>query len=128
MNESDIIGAYGTQFDLRWDGWRGLLNLYPTAWAGALNQLSTAGRDFPVRFEILHDAEDVVETMAGPGYLGAGTPQRHRIVIWVAFDDGEQRFDGYVFTQTGGDAMAGVTWWQDMPFGFYATRTTRIPG
>lgn len=128
MNESEILGSSGTQFDLRWDGWRGLLNLYPTAWEGPLNRLSTGGRDFSVRFEILHDAQEVVEKLAGPGYLGADTSQGHRIVFWVDFDGGEQRFDGYLFNQTAADAMAGVTWWQDMPFGFYATRTARIPG
>ena len=121
------MGEFGTQFELRWDGWSGLLDLYPTAWAGALNSLRAGGRDFRVRFNVLLDAQDDVEGV-GPGYLGVDTSHGHRIVFWVEFDKGEQRFDGYLFNQTGADAMAGVTWWGKMPYGFYATRRYRIPG
>jgi hypothetical protein len=34
---------------------------------------------------------------------------------------GGQKFDGYQMTQTR-DAIAGVTWWQGQPFGFYAIK------
>ena len=34
---------------------------------------------------------------------------------------GGQKFDGYQMTQTH-DAIAGVTWWQGQPFGFYAVK------
>lgn len=34
---------------------------------------------------------------------------------------GGQKFDGYQMTQTR-DAIAGVTWWQGQPFGFYAVK------
>jgi hypothetical protein len=130
MDELDIIGSDGTQFEIRWDGWSGLLELYPTAWANASNKLSTGGRDYGLRYEIHHDAQGDVEGMTGPGYIGADTSHGHRIVMWVDFENGEksQRFDGYLFNQTGADAMAGVTWWQGMPYGFYAVRRLRIPG
>lgn len=63
--------------------------------------------------------------MQGPGYIGVNSTDTHRIVFWVDFANtpanpaDDQRFDGYVFTQTR-NAMAGVTWWAGIPFGFYA--------
>jgi hypothetical protein len=128
MNEYEIVGSDGTEFDLRWDGWSGQLRLYPTAWQDAPNVLITARREYSVRYEILHDAQDSVEKLTGPGYLGTATSWQHRIVFWVALEEGEQRFDGYLFNQTGADAMAGVVWWQDEPYGFYGVRRLRIPG
>ncbi len=125
MNDSDVLGNFGVQFGLRWDGWEGFLDLYPSAIGGSV--LHTGGNTFPVRYELLHAAEDNVEGLQGPGYLGANTGPGYRIVFWVRFSD-EQRFDGYLFTQTHYDAMAGVTWWNNLPFGFYGVRRLFIPG
>jgi hypothetical protein len=60
------------------------------------------------------------------GYLGSDSALGHRIVFWVDFNNtpdavrDDQRFDGYPMTATK-DAMAGVTWANAVPHGFYAT-------
>ena len=50
----------------------------------------------------------------------------HKIAFYVDFNDTEfetsddQAFEGYLFGSK--DAMAGITWWQGTPFGFYLNR------
>ena len=45
----------------------------------------------------------------------------HQIDFYINFlnDNGDTRFLGYIFTWQK-EAMAGITWWHDIPFGFYA--------
>jgi hypothetical protein len=72
------------------------------------------------------DPQDYIEGEQGPGYRGTDSTIGHRIVFWVDFNHtpgnilDDQRFDGYMMTGTK-DAMAGVTWSRDVPYGFYAT-------
>lgn len=135
ITSSDILGPYGSVWEIHWDGWEGTLVLRPPTWASYLEQGTNR---YAVRYEILVDPQDEVEGMRGPGYVGVKSQLKHRIVFWVDFNrtpkvpKDDQRFDGYIFTQTikklGKQAMAGVTWWKGIPFGFYATFKYDVPG
>jgi hypothetical protein len=47
----------------------------------------------------------------------------HGLAFSIAFaGTAPQQFKGYFFTQAGPGHLAGVTWWQDIPFGWFATR------
>ena len=81
-----------------------------------------------VRYKITLNPQDSIEGMQGPGNQKPSS-LGHRIVFWVDFNNtpknpkDDQRFDGYMMTQTK-DAIAGVTWWNGIPFGFYAYNKT----
>ena len=118
----DIIkGPYGSSYDFVWDGFRGTLTFYTSSVA----YLTVGPTDYSVRFVIGKNAQDVVDGYQGPGYR-VNTANAHRVVLWVDFNKtpnnpyDDQRFDGYWFTQTN-NGMAGVTWWSNIPFGFYMT-------
>lgn len=56
------------------------------------------------------------------------TTSGHRVTFYVvglggqdADRSGGQKFVGYLMTRTK-DAIAGTTWWEGRPFGFYATK------
>lgn len=127
---TDIVkGTYGSYYNLRWDGWQGTLELRREGngrlWAG--------GQVYAVRATYLADQQTWVDNQQGPGYLGANSSMKHRVVFWIdlantpwyPWDD--QRFDGYFFTGSL-NAMAGVTWWASLPFGFYATYAGEVLG
>lgn len=134
---SDILGPYGSVWKIVWDGWEGRLVLRPAPWV-TQSYLETGGKKYSVRYKILVNPQDKIDGLQGPGYTGRNSSLRHRIVFWVDFDNtprnlaDDQRFDGYVFTKTikklGKQAMAGVTWWKSIPFGFYATFRYDVPG
>lgn len=111
---------YGAAYKFVWDGWEGHLGL------GNPNDsvLWTSSRTYKVRYS-LHNAQDYIAGYRAPGYRDTPTSGTYRIVFWVDFNNtpsnpnDDQRFDGYVMTQTK-NALAGVTWSQNKPFGFYA--------
>jgi hypothetical protein len=55
---------------------------------------------------------------------GHSCPQSdHKITFTVAFPGAPpQPFQGYFFTQAGPAQMAGFTWWQGLPFGWWASK------
>lgn len=121
---NDIVkGTYGSVYTLIWDGWKAFLTLRQDG-SGYLS--FDPRNNYAVRAEYLKDPQDNVDGQTGPGYLGTPSSLKHRIVFWVDFPrtpnspQDDQRFDGYFFTQTK-DGMAGVTWRNGTPFGFYAT-------
>lgn len=132
MEGHNFLGQYGRVYDIVWDGWKGELVLQPDPWAANSHLKGADGRRYAVRYQVLLEAQQVVGGTAGPGYTGAPTNMKYRIVFWVDFNNtkittDDQKFDGYLMTQTK-DAIAGVTWWNRMPFGFYAIRKYDVPG
>jgi hypothetical protein len=115
-----------------WDGWKATLTLGRDG-TGGLSPLHGLRTNCGVRAQYLKDPQDDVDGQTGPGYLGTSSSLKHRIVFWVDFPrtfkntTDDQRFDGYFFTQTK-DGMAGVTWWNGIPFGFYAKYEGEVAG
>lgn len=132
LTQNDFIGcsSYGCTYNIVWDGWNGYLTLGPDGKTGELSQWLPSGgsKHFAVRYKIALNPQDSIEGMQGPGNQKPSS-LGHRIVFWVDFNNtpknpkDDQRFDGYMMTQTK-DAIAGVTWWNGIPFGFYAYNKT----
>jgi len=132
LTKNDFIGcsSYGCTYNIVWDGWKGYLTLGPDGKTGELSQSFPSGgpKHFAVRYKIALNPQDSIEGMQGPGNQKPSS-LGHRIVFWVDFNNtpknpkDDQRFDGYMMTQTK-DAIAGVTWWNGIPFGFYAYNKT----
>jgi hypothetical protein len=84
---------------------------------------------FAVRHEVAVEPQDFVDGEQGPGYRGVDSTLGHRIVFWVDFNNtpadarDDARFEGYMMTLTR-TSMAGVTWSEGVPYGFYATDKT----
>ena len=92
---------YGT-YNMVHDGWKGTLKLYPPE----SEYIAADGHVYPVltRFK----GHGIIFFIVGLGGENAeGT--------------GGQKFEGFLMTQTR-DAIAGFTWWNRTPFGFYAIR------
>ena len=101
--------------------------------------IKSAGAIYDGEYRMVHDGWKGQLLLRGPAgkYVdSAGKPYRvlvrffpdHKIVFYVVGLGGEnadgtggQKFEAYLFTQTK-DGMAGTTWWQNQPFGFYAVR------
>ena len=128
LTQANFTCQYGATYRIVWDGWAGTLTLVPPSYPDYVYKgtLASGGRTHQVRLQILKDPQDVVEGMQGPGYTGANSTAKPRMVFWVDFPNtpnspyDDQRFDGYMMTQSR-NAIAGVTWWNGMVFGFFAT-------
>lgn len=126
----DIVGAYGWHYTIIWDGWRGDLELLAGVDRATLEK---DGVKYEVRYILLENPQNIIEGQPAPGYNGKPSSLNHRIIFWVDFQRtpgnvaDDQRFEGYFMTKTK-DAMAGITWWENIPFGFYAVKSSEIPG
>jgi hypothetical protein len=96
------------------DGWDGVYNMVHDGWKGELLLRSGSGvyldadrKRHPVRI-LSRNGNHMVFVIVGLGGENAEGA-------------GGQKFEGYLMTQTR-DAIAGVTWWQGQPFGFYAVK------
>ena len=127
----DFVCQYGANYEIVWDGIPGSLFLGPAnPTYGGNGTLSVYTPNstitYNLRYQIMANPQDPIVGQQGPGFLGTSSSLQHRIVFWVDFNNtpanqsDDQRFDGYLMTRTR-NAMAGVTWWSNVPFGFYAT-------
>jgi hypothetical protein len=117
------------EYQMVWEaGYRGRLVLHaplPPDFL-ATGFVHVADTVWPLSYQAFANPQDFIDGEQGPGYLGSDSTLGHRIVFWVDFNDtpdtlrDDQRFDGYLMTVTK-DAMAGVTWANAVPHGFYAT-------
>jgi len=95
--------AYDGLYNMVHDGWKGQLVLRgPTG-----EYMDSAGKRYRVLVRYFPDHRIVFYVVGLGGENGDGT--------------GGQKFEAYLFTQTK-DGMAGTTWWQNQPFGFYAVK------
>lgn len=135
VQEVDVLGPYGSVWRIYWDGWEGMLVLFK----GGNGYIQDSNNvRYNLTYVILKNPQDNISGMTGPGYTGKASTLGHRIVFMVDFANtpnntqDDQRFDGYIFTQTlktpAKRAIAGITWWDSIPFGFYATFWYDVPG
>ena len=114
-------GAKGCQYRIIWDGHQGTLQLL----ADGSGWLVAGGNRHLLRHQSAIDPQATVTGgFKGPGYR-TNSNLSHRIAFWVDFAStptnfgDDQMFDGYIMTQTK-NAIAGITWWRNIAFGFYA--------
>ncbi|WPD22544.1 MAG: C25 family cysteine peptidase [Candidatus Electrothrix scaldis] len=124
IQRTDFVSRY----TMKHDGWQGVLQLirvngefYNSEFRQIPNMGGTYGE---------HDVRGYVRTAIYP--LSSDWGPDHKIEFYVDFadtanQDDDQKFEGYLFTQTK-DAMAGITWWNDIPFGFYANKDGTFAG
>jgi len=133
LSAAEILGDNGATFDLVWDGWTGKLYFGPLS-NPSLSKLDSGGKTHRVRYTILREAQETIAGPQGPGFRGTNTSSKYRVVFWIDFSDtkslsDDQVFDGYFFTQNrpNNHQMAGITWWGNMPFGFYGKLENQVP-
>jgi hypothetical protein len=95
--------VYDGSYNMVHDGWKGQLFLRGPAG----EYVDSNGKRFRVTARFFPDHKIVFYVIGLGGENADGT--------------GGQKFEAYLFTQTK-DGMAGIAWWQNQPFGFYAVR------
>lgn len=116
-------------WDMVHDDWQGVLKINPS-------DQETQGTDGPCTY-IASVIDGQYTDHAGTSHQMRGSfrghdpndqtsrqckQSDHMIRFTIAFpNEPPQQFLGYVFTHQG-KSMAGYTWWQGIPFGWYATR------
>ena len=119
-----IIGKWSMDHD----GWKGTLNITEITafhswgisgcnyrhwhWKGTYT--GSDGRNFPVA--------GILGGYDGNDFSSGCKQSDHKMEFYIQFDaSNNQKFSGYVFTWEK-TVMAGLTWWENHPFGWYAKR------
>jgi hypothetical protein len=119
----DFVGTYY----MNHDGWEGTLEL-------SVVPDATLGDQQPnLRGQYTSEEEDEEYNVRGYAgrFLAEGGPD-HKIEFYIDLantpqnNDDDLQFEGYLFTETK-DAMAGIFWLNDTPFGFYAIKVVLPP-
>ncbi|SLM29705.1 exported hypothetical protein [Desulfamplus magnetovallimortis] len=119
VSYTDFGGTYG----MNHDGWEGVLELEADT-GDSIEQIPPVSGTYTGEDNQEHYVHGYIRT---PKYM---MPESwgpdHKIVFYVDFVDtmfdseDDQEFEGYLFGSK--DTMAGITWWHEVPFGFYMNR------
>ncbi|MDD3554571.1 MAG: C25 family cysteine peptidase [Deltaproteobacteria bacterium] len=121
VTTNSFIGTYS----MNHDGWEGVLKLWRN-----LSTIHVIGSDFWALLGQYTDQNNKTHAVRGKVKESVANPAGwvdHKIEFYIDFNDtitnqnDDQKFEGYLFTQTK-DGMAGITWWNNTPFGFYAEK------
>jgi Peptidase family C25 len=123
IQRQDFSGNYG----MAHDGWRGTLQFAKASGDYIEGTPNMGGKYVTVEGQ-QHDLRGFARTATYP--ISAGWGPDHKIGFYIDFadtpsQDDDQNFEGYLFTRTK-DAMAGITWWNNIPFGFFAKEGGRF--
>ncbi len=107
------------------DGWAGTLSMIPVP-GSYIESIPNMDGDYYLPTGGDHNAYGYVRTWYYPIPVADTWPD-YMMRFFIDFQettttDDDQRFEGYLFTHDR-DTMAGLTWWSDTPFGFYAHKT-----
>ncbi|MEZ0329799.1 MAG: hypothetical protein ABWK15_09660 [Dissulfuribacterales bacterium] len=121
VTTNDFIGAYS----MNHDGWKGALKLWRNP-----NTIHAIGTDYWLLLGQYTDQNNNIHKVRGKVKESVANPVGwvdHKIEFYIDFNNtptnlnDDQKFEGYLFTQTK-DGMAGITWWNNTPYGFYAEK------
>lgn len=123
LGKQDFLGSYR----MNHDGWKGKLELWAVPDDPIEQQPNVRGR-YTGDDGAVYNVRGYVRTPSYP--LDVSWGPDHKIELRIDFANtpdiaDDAKFDGYLFTQTR-NGLAGLTWWQGTPFGFFALKQSLV--